>query len=255
MNPDLVIQQDIDWERFTHFTPASGLDTVVDPMIYRTAEAFLRGRTGVALSFGSEDEVRKSIQRNLDSLMTFFDLIILSKQLPIIDYGITFDPNVGVDSDNIVQMCNQDEQLLVSVHVCEPVSRESRNAAFQMMKDRTLVPRSIADDLLLDMNALEYRWNPDLSSMQFVPDEDPQVSRFLYGATLFGVFAQMAGVAHVFQPRRSQALLAASLHADATLADARNNSIGNWPRSWAEAPTQPNAQRNWKASRHSYHTC
>ena len=112
--------------------------------------------------------------------MMFFDLLVLSKQLPIIDYGTTFDRNVGVDSDDIVQKCNQNEQLLVSVHVCGEASQLSRNAAFQLMKDRTLVPESIADDLREDMLALEYKWTPDLSSLEFVQEEDLQVLRFLY---------------------------------------------------------------------------
>jgi len=66
--------------------------------------------------------------------------------------------------------------------------------------------------------ALEYKWTPDFSPLDFAPEEDVQVLRFLYGATLAGAFAQMAGVGHVFQPKRAHALLAASLHADADLA-------------------------------------
>jgi hypothetical protein len=219
MNTDLVIESNTDWQRFTHFSPAGGLDPVVDPMIYRTAEVFLLGGIGVSQALGSVDDVCKSIQRNLDSLMTFFDLLILSRQLPIIDYGLTFDPNVGIDSDNIINQCNQNEQLLVSVHVMAAASIASRAAAFDMMKDRTFVPKSIADDLREDMSALEHKWKPDLSPLGVVQDEDLPVLRFLYGATLFGVFAQMAGVGHVFQPRRSKALLAACLHADVDLAE------------------------------------
>ncbi|MFZ0774225.1 MAG: hypothetical protein WCA49_15875 [Candidatus Sulfotelmatobacter sp.] len=97
MNPDLVVQSNEDWKQFTNFTPAGGLDAVVDPMIYRTAEVFLRGRLGVSQTLASEDQVRKSIQRNLDSLMMFFDLIVLSRQLPIIDYGDGSPANYPAD--------------------------------------------------------------------------------------------------------------------------------------------------------------
>jgi hypothetical protein len=218
MEPDLIVKNVADWQKFTNFTPAGGLDAVVDPMIYRTAEVFLRGRPGVSQTLASEDQVRKSIQRNLDSLMTFFDLLILSRTLPIIDYGTTFDQNVGIDADTIIQKCNQEEKLLVSVHVCDDASKVSRAAALHLMKNRTPVPKSIADDLREDMFTLEYKWAPDLSSLDFAQEEDLQVLRFLYGATLFGTFAQMAGVGHIFQPKRSHALLAASLHADADLA-------------------------------------
>ncbi len=170
-------------------------------MIYRTAEVFLRGKRSVSQTLASEEQVLQSIQRNVDSLMVFFDLIVLSRQLPIIDYGITFDRNVGLDTDDIVSKCNKNEQLLVSVHVCDDASKTSRDAAFQLVKDRTSVSQSISDELRKDMFALEYKWTPNLYGLECAPEEDPQVVRFLYGASLFGAFAHLAGVGHVFQPR------------------------------------------------------
>lgn len=54
-------------------------------------------------------------------------------------------------------------------------------------------------------------------------EQELPVNRFLYGAALFGTFAQMAGLGHIFQPKRSQIYLAASLHADSDLAQDEKN--------------------------------
>jgi hypothetical protein len=218
MEPDLRIRTSADWDKFTNFNPGGGLDSIVDPMIYRTADVFLRGQRGVSETLESTEQVWKSIKRNVDSLMIFFDLLILSKSLPIIDYGITFEQTVGVNSDDIIKKCNQHEKLLISVHVSDDASKECRDAAFETLKNRPLVPKTLADELREEMKALEYKWTPNLYPLGFIPDDDLPVTRFLYGAALFGAFAQMAGVGHVFQPKRSRAFLAASLHADADLA-------------------------------------
>src|SRR6185312_13364338 len=98
MRPDLTIQSTGDWNNFTKPEKGVELDTILDPMIYRTADVFLRGKAGVSRTFRSAGQVREAINRNIDSLTIFFDSIILAENLPIIDYGITFDPNIGFDA-------------------------------------------------------------------------------------------------------------------------------------------------------------
>lgn len=60
-------------------------------------------------------------------------------------------------------MSNQRERVLVSVHACGEVSQAGRNSAFDTLKNRTAVPKTMADDLSEDMMALEYKWTPDPS--------------------------------------------------------------------------------------------
>jgi hypothetical protein len=54
---------------------------------------------------------RNSLTRELSGLVTFVDLFILSKNLPIIDYGVTFDKQAGLDPDYLIQKCNQFEKM------------------------------------------------------------------------------------------------------------------------------------------------
>jgi hypothetical protein len=148
----------------------------------------------------------------------FFDNLILAKNLPIIDYGITFDRHLGLSKDFILQKCNQHDDILVPVHVCDEASSEARDAAIATLKNKTEVPRSLTTDLVRDMKSLEHQWHPDLSPLGEIPEQDLPLVRFLYGATVFGVFARNAGVGHLFQPNRSRPFLAAALHADSETA-------------------------------------
>jgi hypothetical protein len=218
MYPELTIQSTEDWNTFAKPREKVELDIIVDPMIYRTADVFLRGKTGVGKTFGSSEQVRRAIKRNVDSIATFFDCFILSENLPIIDYGLTFDQNVGFDSYNFIEQCNQVEHVLISVHICGQASGEARQAALELMKNKTSVPEPLAEELREEMSALEYQWKPDLSPLGPMQERELPVNRFLYGAALFGAFAQKAGVGHMFQPKRSQVFLAASLYADSALA-------------------------------------
>jgi hypothetical protein len=218
MYPELTIEETAQWQSFANPRQDIKLDVIVDPMIYRTADVFLRGKSGVTRTMRSLDQVRQAINRNIDALTIFFDLFILSDNLPIIDYGVTFDPHVGLDSSEIIDRCNQVEKVLTSVHVCGRASSEAREAALELMKSRTAVPEPLAQDLREEMSALEYAWQPDLSPLGSIEERDVPVNRFLYGAALFGAFARMAEIGHMFQPKRSQAYLAASLHADASQA-------------------------------------
>ena len=101
MYPELTITSTDDWDTFVKPREKVELDFIVDPMIYRTADVFLRGKAAIGKTFGSSEQIRRAINRNVDSIATFFDCLILSENLPIIDYGITFDQNVGFDSHTL----------------------------------------------------------------------------------------------------------------------------------------------------------
>lgn len=156
--------EQVTWNRYSSRS-ITVLDVIVDPMIYRTADVFLRAKSGVSKTLHSSEQVRKAINRNVDSLATFFDLFILSENLPIIDYGITFDPHVGLDSSEIIEKSNQAEKVLISVHVRDQASSEARQVALDLMKNKTAIPEPLAKDLREEMSALEYEWKPDLSPL------------------------------------------------------------------------------------------
>jgi hypothetical protein len=220
----VVISSTSEWANFSKPKANAELDVIVDPMIYRTADVFLGGKTGVEKSLPNAGEAWASIQRNIDSLALFFDNLILCKNLPIIDYGITFDKQLGVQKYFIREKCKQKEEVVIAVHVCNEASETARQAAleslkhFESLKHKTPVPESVSAGLAEDMNALEYQWHPDLSQLGEIAPADLPLTRFLYGAALFGGFAQSAGLGHILQPKRSSIYLAASLHADSETA-------------------------------------
>lgn len=157
MHAELTITKTDEWQNFAKPQTDITLDVIVDPMIYRTADVFLRGKTGVSETMSSWEQVRKAITRNIDSLTMFFDLFILSENLPIIDYGITFDPHISLNPSEIIEKCNQVEKVLISVHVCHPASTEARQAALDLMKSKTIVAEPLAQSLREEMSALEYQ--------------------------------------------------------------------------------------------------
>lgn len=66
---------------------ANGLDTVVDPMVVRCGEFFLKGAAGVPDAHQAWD----LLSRNVHSLGMFFDAIVLQERIPVFNYGDTYD--------------------------------------------------------------------------------------------------------------------------------------------------------------------
>src|SRR6266571_1032149 len=72
---------------------AAGLDTVIDPMVFRCGELFLRGAGGVE----SPDASWDFLSANIHGLQIFFDALILNEKLPVFNYGDTFDMKLNFD--------------------------------------------------------------------------------------------------------------------------------------------------------------
>lgn len=92
MSPDIVVQSPDDW----NLVRQRNLGVVVDPMVFRTADVFLRGAAGALQSpemVAPEDKWR-AISANVGSLCAFFDTLILEPSLPMYDYDITFPPDI-----------------------------------------------------------------------------------------------------------------------------------------------------------------
>jgi len=79
------------------------LNVVVDPMVFRTADVFLRGLKGVTQSpeLKHPETMWKAISNNIGSLCAFFDILVLEKRLPMYDYNITFPPDIDTVSMNL----------------------------------------------------------------------------------------------------------------------------------------------------------
>jgi hypothetical protein len=205
---DLEIQQRSDWDQFGK----EGLDLIVDPMVYRSAELFLRGRRA-SESRGNADQVWASIQRNIDSLTQFFEACILSEQLPIIDYGFTFDSNLDEPIVTLYERCNRESQILVSVHVMGPAYWEANEAATKDLARLQDVTPALRASIVEELNSFDYRWAPRALESANMSEPDRLLASFMLGGLLFGGYAQQAGAGHLLQPKRARLFLATSLRA------------------------------------------
>ena len=85
----IIIKETPDWQKLL----SQKLDTVVDPMVFRCGELFLRGARGV----DARDNVWALLKANLHAIGMFFDHLILNKKLPVFNYGDTFDATLNFD--------------------------------------------------------------------------------------------------------------------------------------------------------------
>ena len=84
MNTDIVkITEPEDWVTLKRL----GADVVLDPVGLRTAHLFLRGRSGT----NKPEEVWRAIEGNIGTLAVFVNSIVLSEQIPVFNYGDSFD--------------------------------------------------------------------------------------------------------------------------------------------------------------------
>jgi hypothetical protein len=152
-------------------------------------------------------------------LVAFFDALILSDRLPIIDYGITFEPpDPEIDAYELYQLCNQHsaDPLLINVHVMAAASHEMRQAALAELRGHSSpIPADLATSVLQELSAFDYGWRPYLEDLEQDTADEAMLTlkRFMYGHLLFTAYAQMSGAAHLVQPKRSRLYLAMSLGA------------------------------------------
>jgi hypothetical protein len=206
-NADLIVAKEADWVTFFE---DQHLETIVDPMVYRTGQLFTEG----AQSAGAQrDEIWQALSQNIGSLIAFFDALILNDQLPVIDYGFTFDTNAGFAVPKLMGLCNQAEKVLVGVHVMQDAYTTAHTAAIAELSQRAL-PDDLVQSIRQEMSAFDYGWAPRLwgSDMEVQLSEDElAVMRFAYGGLLFGAYAQLSGAQHLLQPKRSRLYLELSL--------------------------------------------
>jgi hypothetical protein len=93
----------------------------------------LGGRRGAEQSLPGKqaDDVWQALSANLGSLVAFFDALILSERLPLIDYGYTYESRIGFEQHELYRRCNNaaQDQLLVSVHVMMDAYQQSKTGA------------------------------------------------------------------------------------------------------------------------------
>jgi hypothetical protein len=210
MSATIEIQTSADWEKIRQ----ENLKVVVDPMVFRTADVFLRGQNGVGRSGELKDPeiIWRAISSNIGSLCAFFDTLILEERLPMYDYGMTFPVDLQTGKHTLVELCNRDDDVLVTVMVHDQAYHEIKQAAVAVLNQQPEIHGATATDIINELSAFDWEWRPDLwrSDIEEV-DQQRVLDTFRFGGILFSGYAQRTGADHILQPNRARLYLAASL--------------------------------------------
>jgi hypothetical protein len=210
MKPDIEIQNEADWAQLRE----KGINIIVDPMIVRSADLLLQGRSGPR---GQEPrEVWTALSQNVDSIEAFFDAFVLSERLPLVDYGITYDSNIGFEPQSLYRRINEaaGDRILVNVQVMGDASKAASKAARETLQNRVDIDdEQLATAVVHELSAYDHRWEPDLGNLGPLSQEQTLLARFHYGLLLFGHFATRADTGHLVQAKRARLFAAGSLGA------------------------------------------
>lgn len=205
----LKVSSNADWEQLRN----RNLMTIVDPMVFRTADLFLSGRPFFAFNDSVADQVWETISKNIGALASFFDGIILRQQLPIFSYTVTFQEG------RLLEL-NEEGDFLVPVVVEGEVYKKSKASAVQELNLSRPIPQKLGDDILTEMEVFGYAWQPYFDGLESLTPREQRLQSFLLGGLIFGGYAQQLSIRHetaehqaehILQPKRSRLFLAASL--------------------------------------------
>ena len=191
-----------------------GLDTVVDPMVIRCGEFFLKGAAGVQ----DANAVWEFLRRNVHSLGMFFDTIILQDRIPVFNYGDTYDRGLDFEARTL-NAVNRDDAVFVEVNVeYTPYTQVKNEVLAKLAELYSGPPRIQADmakDIVDELAAAEYHWQPGLAQLdaKLPSDQERTLAKFLLGGMIFAAYAQILEGDHVMQPKRSRLFLAVALGA------------------------------------------
>jgi hypothetical protein len=189
--------------------------TVLDPLVFRSADAFLRG----APTEGDE-QLWNAISKSVDALAVFVDTVMLQDQLPIFDYGVTWEPELAGSAATLVELCNEDEELLIEVHVDGAAYQQTRAPAVKALEALPDVDPKFVAEIRDELSAFDYRWRPRLAELGDLDDDARTIASFRYGGLLFHGYAEAISdrrqpldrrAEHVLHAKRGLIILATSL--------------------------------------------
>ena len=201
----LIISKNEDWSKLRE----RELMTIVDPMIFRTADLFIGGKSSCINTNSNVELTWETINKNIGALIAFFDGIILRQQLPIISYESTFRESQLLD-------LNDDGHFLVPIIVNGDVYEQSKASAIHELRNRKAILPNFAKDILKELTSYGYAWQPGLDELGQLSPENKILKTFLLGGLLFGGYAQQLSsplkkAEHILQPKTSRLFLMATL--------------------------------------------
>lgn len=192
-------------------------------MILRTAESFLAGRSGHQGS-----AAWNGITANLEELVTFFNLLVYHRQIPMVDYGYTFNPSEGFKVSRLYDVCNDIRAgTTIAVSVGGPAYEAARGEAISPLELHGPINPSLGASIAEEMTAFDYQWRPylgDFFETLLGGDETPdrRATTFVYGGILFWVYAKRLGAAHLLPSKRASLSAAAAIEAPTARFDDEN---------------------------------
>jgi len=200
-NP-LIIAEDTpaEWGKYG----GAGLDFVADPMVLRTGELFLGGRSGTTAIAADPENIWAAINNNLGALFTFFDTLVTRERMPYLQYWETYYvmPTTDLVSSLGTLLVPVSIEYGLYQHVLEEVKRALQDVSLETLPD------DLVNDVAGELGAFAYEWHPPLPLEWTVLDEHRRrVAEFLTGGMVFGAYAQATGSDHVIQSKRSRLLL------------------------------------------------
>ena len=185
------------WSAFSE----AKLDVVPDPMVLRTGETFLLGRSGVQRIGLDPEEVWKFIDQNLGSLFAFFDLLMTRDRVPLIEYWHTF-------SSLLPEMLGP---LAVPVTVDYTIYDNVRKEVVARLNEIQVLSldAKFVAEVGEELSAFAWEWRPQVD-LPHADEPTLRAAEFLVGGLIFSSYAAAMGADHVVQPRRSRLMLEAS---------------------------------------------
>jgi hypothetical protein len=194
-----------DWSKLT----GQGLKTVVDPMVFRSGELFLKGSKGV----DHPEETYELLNKNIQAIGMFCDSMVLNEKLPVFNYGDTFDGMLNFDQRTLTQI-NDKEEVLYDVDVEYGVYHDVKSSAIdelhKLFEGEKKIKSSVANDVLSELYTSGYSWNPSIEVLEerLNSDSEKKLAAFLMGGLIFTGYAQIMESEHLIQPKRSRIILA-----------------------------------------------
>ena len=210
----ISINETTDWKKLTK----QGLETVVDPLVFRCGELFLKG----AKNSPSADAVWELLNLNIHAIGMFFDALILNEKLPVFNYGDTFDKKLNFD-DKVLTKINkleENEQVLYDVDVSYGAYHEVKTAALaeleKIFNGEQKIPQGMVQQIFRELSVAEYHWSPSLENLEarLKTNEERNIADYMLGGLIFGGYAQQMESEHLLQPKRSRLFLAMSLQSN-----------------------------------------
>jgi hypothetical protein len=218
----IPIASDTDWQTLVD----KKLTTVIDPMVFRAGEMFMRGRSGSAFGAAGkslpEDQAWGFLNKNMLAIGFFFDALVLNERLPIFNYGDTFDKHLNFASRSFSAFSDSNGTVIqpVDVHYAAymPIKNMMTEKLATHFSGRSpAVADKTAKDIFCELADAEYAWNISLgpkSHALFSAEDDRRLAQFLLGGMIFGQYAERLCSEHWLQPKR------AALYVEAAFSDA-----------------------------------